>query len=105
MLPLVALYGTGVGSGQTGQEVIWAHYFGRRHIGAVRSIAMPFSIIFGAGGTWFAGAAWDATGSYTLSFMLFAVLSLIAMVGIVLVRPPLRQVSPTPSEQLDAPRA
>lgn len=91
VLPLVALYGAGVGSGQTGQEVIWAHYFGRRHIGAVRSIAMPFSIIFGAGGTWFAGAAWDATGSYTFSFMLFAALSAVAMVGIVLIRPPLHQ--------------
>ncbi len=88
VLPLAALYGIGVGSGQTGQEVIWAHYFGRRHIGAVRSIASPFTIIFGAGGTWFAGVAWDATGSYTLPFILFAVLSLVAMIGIMLVRPP-----------------
>ena len=98
MLPLAALYGTGVGSGQTGQEVIWAHYFGRRHIGAVRSIAVPFSIIFSAGGTWFAGAAWDATGSYMFSFMLFAVLSLIAMIGIVLVRPPTRSTTAAPPD-------
>lgn len=98
VLALAALYGTGVGSGQTGQEVIWAHYFGRRHIGAVRSIAMPFSIIFGAGGTWFAGAAWDVTGSYTFSFMLFAVLSLISMVGIVMIRPPAQAAAtPTPA--------
>lgn len=100
VLPLVALYGAGVGSGQTGQEVIWAHYFGRRHIGAVRSIAMPFSIIFGAGGTWFAGAAWDATGSYTMSFMLFAALSAVAMIGIVLIRTPQSTPArpPTPVE-------
>lgn len=98
VLAMVALYGAGVGSGQTGQEVIWAHYFGRRHIGAVRSVAMPFTIIFSAGGTWFAGAAWDVTGSYTFSFMLFAALSLISMVGIVLIRPPMREsATPTPA--------
>ncbi|MGE3855567.1 MAG: MFS transporter [Dehalococcoidia bacterium] len=98
VLAMVALYGAGVGSGQTGQEVIWAHYFGRRHIGAVRGVAMPFTIIFSAGGTWFAGAAWDVTGSYTFSFMLFAALSLISMVGIVMIRPPARETStPTPA--------
>ncbi len=101
VLAMLALYGTGVGSGQTGQEVIWAHYFGRRHIGAVRSVAMPFTIIFSAGGTWFAGAAWDVTGSYTLSFMLFAALSLISMVGIMLIRPPGREVE-APAEPLAA---
>lgn len=93
VLAMMALYGIGVGSGLTGQEVIWAHYFGRRHIGAVRSVATPFTIIFSAGGTWFAGAAWDVTGSYAFPFMLFALLSLLAMVGIVLIRPPSREAA------------
>lgn len=94
MLLLLALYGVGVGSTQTGQEVIWAHYFGRRHIGAVRSISMPFTIIFSAGGTWFAGAAWDVTGSYTFAFVLFAALTLLAVVLILVSRPPTRAPSP-----------
>ena len=32
------------------QETIWGSYFGRRYLGAVRSVAMPFSLILGAGG-------------------------------------------------------
>ena len=41
MLPLNVLYGIGAGAQQSGQEVIWAYCFGRRHIGAVRSVALP----------------------------------------------------------------
>lgn len=97
MLLLLALYGVGVGSTQTGQEVIWAHYFGRRHIGAVRSIAMPFTIFFSAGGTWFAGAAWDVTGDYTFAFVLFAALTLVAVVLVLVSRPPTRACRGSPA--------
>jgi MFS family permease len=90
MLPLNVLYGIGAGAQQSGQEVIWAYCFGRRHIGAVRSVALPITTILFAGGVWFAGAAWDATGSYALPFVLFAVFCAIAMVGIMLIRPPVR---------------
>ena len=92
VLALLMLYGVGVGSSATGQAVIWAHYFGRRHIGAVRSVAMPFTIVFGAGGTWFAGAVWDVRGSYTEAFVLFAALSLLAMVVIILNGTPKRRI-------------
>ena len=88
LMLLLALYGIGVGSTITGQEVIWAHYFGRRHIGAVRSVAVPFTIIFNASGAWFAGAAWDVRGSYTEAFMLFAAFTILAMVLILLTSPP-----------------
>ncbi len=99
MLPLNVLYGIGAGAQQSGQEVIWAYCFGRRHIGAVRSVALPITTILFAGGVWFAGAAWDATGSYTLPFILFAVFCAIAMVGIMLIRPPVR---PAPVEATPA---
>lgn len=95
MLSLNVLYGIGAGAQQSGQEVIWAYCFGRRHIGAVRSVALPVTTILFAGGVWFAGAAWDATGSYALPFILFAVFCAIAMAGIMLIRPPVRPPAPT----------
>ncbi|MGE3855566.1 MAG: MFS transporter [Dehalococcoidia bacterium] len=94
MLPLNVLYGIGAGAQQSGQEVIWAYCFGRRHIGAVRSVALPVTTILFAGGVWFAGAAWDATGSYALPFILFAVFCAIAMAGIMVIRPPVRPPAP-----------
>ena len=52
-LPLILLLGcTLIGVGFGGQiplqETIWGSFFGRRYLGAVRSVGMPFSIIFGA---------------------------------------------------------
>ena len=92
VLLLLMIYGVGVGSSVTGQDVIWAHYFGRRHIGAVRSVAMPFTIVFSAGGTWFAGAVWDVRGSYAEAFVLFAALTLLAMAIIMLTGAPKRPI-------------
>ena len=52
-LPLILLLGcTLIGVGFGGQiplqETIWGSFFGRRYLGAVRSVGMPFSILFGA---------------------------------------------------------
>lgn len=102
MLPLMLLYGIGAGAGQSGQEVIWAYCFGRRHIGAVRSVALPFSTILFAVGIWIAGFTWDLTGSYAVSFYLFAALSLVSMTGIVLIRPPARPAEAAAPESVEA---
>ena len=102
VLVLLLLYGVGVGSSVIGQEVIWAHYFGRRHIGAVRSVAMPFTIVFGAGGTWFAGAVWDVRGSYAEAFVLFAALTLLAMAIVILNSAPKRPIEVAPDVVVEA---
>ena len=101
LILLLAVYGTGVGCTMVGQEVIWAHYFGRRHIGAVRSVALPFTLIFNAGGAWFAGRAWDVWGSYTEVFVLFASLSIVAIALVLLTsmpRSPARSTADTIAE-------
>ena len=46
------------------QETVWADYFGRMTLGAIRSIGRPFTIISSAGGPVMAGLAYDTTGSY-----------------------------------------
>ncbi|MEP7217013.1 MAG: MFS transporter [Anaerolineaceae bacterium] len=84
----LALWGLGIGGSVPLQETVWANYFGRQHLGSIRSVAMPFSIIFGAGGPLLAGLLYDGSGSYTLAFTLFSAFWLIGFVLILLARPP-----------------
>ena len=84
----LALWGFGIGGSIPLQETVWADYFGRRHLGQIRAVAMPFSIIFGAGGPLLAGELYDRTGNYNVAFLLFALFWLIGFVLILLARPP-----------------
>ncbi len=65
---IVALGFFAMGSGMAGyvpiQEVMWATFFGRRHLGAVRSSAMPFSLALGALGPVLVASYHDRVGSY-----------------------------------------
>jgi sugar phosphate permease len=88
---VLAAYGLGVGGTVPLQETVWASYFGRTHLGRIRAVAMPFSIVFGAGGPLLAGILYDSTGSYNVAFVLFAVFSGIGLALILLARPPLRE--------------
>jgi MFS family permease len=65
------LYGAGLGGGWVLQELIWAHYFGRLSLGAVRGAGILVTHAFGAAGAPFFGFVYDATGSYTSSFVSF----------------------------------
>lgn len=65
--PLVVGYvlvGWGFGAQIPLQESIWGTYFGRRHIGAVRSAAMPMALLFSAGGPLLVAACYDRFGDY-----------------------------------------
>ncbi len=65
--PLVVGYvlvGAGIGGQIPLQESIWATYFGRRHIGAVRSAAMPLTMLFSAAGPLIVAWSYDRFGSY-----------------------------------------
>src|SRR5690606_12648850 len=58
------------------QEVIWASYFGRRYLGAVRATAMPFTFAMTALGPVLAAAHYDRFGNYDNAFLLMAVCNL-----------------------------
>lgn len=82
------LYGLSAGGRYPVQELIWAGYFGRLTVGAIRSLAMPFTVVFGALGPFLGGYIFDITHSYTLAFLSFASLYLLAAIIMLFARPP-----------------
>ncbi len=72
------LLGVGWGGTIPMQEVIWASYFGRRYLGAVRSAALPFALILGAGGPLAVAHYHDVVGNYDGAFLFVAGMSIVA---------------------------
>jgi OFA family oxalate/formate antiporter-like MFS transporter len=87
------LYGIGLGGGWVLQELIWANYFGRLSLGAVRGAGILVTHAFGAAGAPFFGFIHDATGSYTSSFISFVCALVLSALLSLIVRPP-RKRSP-----------
>ena len=88
MYALFFVWGWAVGGMIPLSELIWASYFGRRHLGAVRGVAMPFTIIFFAGGPIFAGGYYDLIGTYDGALFTFAGLWVVGALLILLARQP-----------------
>jgi MFS family permease len=57
-------FGLGIGGMMFLQNYIWADYFGRAHLGALRGWVMPITLVAGAAGAPTAGYVFDATGTY-----------------------------------------
>ena len=97
-LPLVALGFFAMGSGMAGyvpvQEIMWASFFGRRHLGAVRSSAMPVAIGLGASGPVLVAYYYDRTGGYEGIFVVLSALVLASAALVFLARSPDRRERP-----------
>jgi sugar phosphate permease len=89
------VFGLGIGGLLTLPPVAWADYFGRRSYGAIRGVALPFQVLAQAAGPLLSGILRDATGSYTVSLITFATLSVLAVVAALLARPPVAAFHPT----------
>lgn len=86
------LYGIGLGGSFILREVVWANYFGRLSLGTVRGMGILLTHVFAATGAPFFGFLFDYTGSYFISFVLFAIALLASAVLIMLVRPPKKPI-------------
>lgn len=73
------------------QEVIWASFFGRRHIGAIRGAGMPFALTLGAIAPWLTSYYYDQVGNYDGALLVVAALNVLSGVLIFLVPPPVRE--------------
>jgi sugar phosphate permease len=70
------------------QQVIFADYYGRHSLGAIRGITRPAQMTTNAIGPLAAAIAYDATSSYGLVFSIFTVIAVIAAVFIFAALPP-----------------
>ena len=66
------LMGIGWGGLLPIQEVIWATFFGRRYLGSVRSMAMPFTFGLSALGPVLVAYYYDLVGNYDLALLAIA---------------------------------
>ncbi len=71
------LLGTGWGGMIPMQEVIWASYFGRRHLGAIRGAALPMALLFGAGGPLAVAHYHDVVGNYDGALLFVAGMAIV----------------------------
>ncbi|MBT8147183.1 MAG: MFS transporter [Gammaproteobacteria bacterium] len=74
------LMGVGWGGLIPLQEVIWASFFGRRYLGSVRSMAMPFSFALSALGPIVVAYYYDRVGNYDLALLAIAMCNLASAV-------------------------
>lgn len=70
----MAVYGLASGGYFTQAQTIWAIYFGRRHLGAIRGLVLVFQLAGNGVGPQFSAMVYDATGSYTAAFLTSMVL-------------------------------
>lgn len=68
--------------------VIWANYFGRKHLGTIRGFAFTVQIGFSAMGALPFGLVYDRTGSYDSAILLLLLLPISACVFSILALPP-----------------
>jgi sugar phosphate permease len=84
------LLGCGWGGMIPLQEVIWASFFGRRYLGAVRSAGLPFSLVLGAGAPLVVSIYFDRVGNYDGALYTVAGLNVLAAVLLMLIPDPHR---------------
>ena len=90
-ITFAVLFGLGTGGWTLAQTLLFANYFGRRHLGAIRGLSQVLSGPLGAAGPFLAGGIRTYTGSYELSFIIFFVALVVVFLALVLARPPRRR--------------
>lgn len=91
--PLGAYLGAGVfGAGMGGYmlvtDVVWADFFGRRHLGSIRGASMVFQLVGNASGSLIAALLYDLQGNYDFAFKLIMVVLVMSSMVLLLARKP-----------------
>jgi sugar phosphate permease len=82
--------GIGWGGNQPLQEVVWATFFGRRYLGAVRGAGLPFALVLNAGAPLASSIYFDRVGNYDGAFIVVALLTAIAIGLVAMAKRPFR---------------
>jgi cyanate permease len=70
-------------------DVAWPAYFGRRHLGSIRSVGFSVGIVGAALGPIPFGLAYDFLGGYNVAIAALLVLPIMATVAVLRSPPPL----------------
>ncbi|MCY4583256.1 MAG: MFS transporter [Chloroflexi bacterium] len=87
------LFGLGTGGWTISQTLLFANYFGRRHLGAIRGLSQLLAAPLSSFGAVLAGLLQTFTHSYTLAFLIFLGALVIVVVSLLLATPPRKPVS------------
>ena len=82
------LFGLGTGGWTIAQTMLFANYFGRRHLGSIRGLSQLLAAPLSSFGAVLAGLIQTFTDSYTLAFLIFFGALVIVVVALLLARPP-----------------
>jgi MFS transporter, OFA family, oxalate/formate antiporter len=85
-----ALFGVGMAGYLLLSEVVWADFFGRRHLGSIRGVTMMFQLAGNASGSLIAAFMFDVSGSYNGAFKMILALYAVSFVVLILARRPRR---------------
>ncbi|MBI4300031.1 MAG: MFS transporter [Chloroflexi bacterium] len=91
------LYGIAFGGHMVLISVVFAEYFGRRHVGAISGFAAPLERIANALGPVLAGFVYDVTKSYQIAFVIFLILYALSALWMILARRPVAAPAAMPS--------
>ncbi len=64
MFVAMGTFGVGIGAMLLMNNYLWADYFGREHLGAIRGIVNPFILVFSGAGAPISGYVYDSIGTY-----------------------------------------
>ena len=98
LLVVLGLFGFGVGGVFPLFDFVWAWYFGRRHIGAVRSTGFPISVVIAVTGPILTGIYFDSVGDYNGAFFTLAVVLALGAVLLLSSHKPPPQIRAEPAE-------
>ena len=90
-LAFAVVFGLAAGGWTIAQTLLFANYFGRGHLGAVRGASQVVSAPIGAAGPLMAGYLQTYTGSYESSFQLSLAFLAVVVLALILAKPPSRR--------------
>jgi MFS family permease len=83
-----AIFGVGMAGYLVLSEVVWADFFGRKHLGSIRGVTMMFQLAGNASGSLIAAFMFDVSGSYNGAFKMILVLYAVSFTVLLIARRP-----------------
>ena len=83
-----AIFGVGMAGYLVLSEVVWAEFFGRKHLGSIRGVTMVFQLAGNASGSLIAAFMFDVSGSYDGAFKMILVLYAVSLTVLLIARRP-----------------